>query len=195
MGIPDVRAAMPEERVRVLQIMVLAFAGDPTFRWMFPDPNEYLEKFAGFVDADVGQSLDFGTTYVAEQAGAAAMWFRPGQTADPERSPTYLQQCLSPTLFEAAGELVTQFDQFKPKEPHWYLGVIGVDTRHHGEGLGSTLMKHVLQQIDADASPAFLFSSNLRNRPFYERHGFEIVSEIQAGSSPVVTPMIRAPRT
>ncbi|MGB8094962.1 MAG: N-acetyltransferase, partial [Pseudolabrys sp.] len=30
-----------------------------------------------------------------------------------------------------------------------------------------------------------------RNIPFYERHGFRIVGEIQHGSSPTMTPMLR----
>jgi hypothetical protein len=30
--------------------------------------------------------------------------------------------------------------------------------------------------------------------PLYERHGFEVLGSIQAGSSPTVVPMLRRPR-
>ena len=42
------------------------------FRWLFPEQGLYLDRFAGFVDADAGQSIDFGATYLTEGAGAAA---------------------------------------------------------------------------------------------------------------------------
>jgi hypothetical protein len=41
---------------------------------------------------------------------------------------------------------------------------------------------------------AYLESSNPRNIPLYQRHGFEAMGEIQVGAAPVVTPMIREPR-
>ena len=40
---------------------------------------------------------------------------------------------------------------------------------------------------------AYLESSNLRNVPLYERHGFEVLGPIQVGGSPVFTPMLRDP--
>jgi hypothetical protein len=39
-----------------------------------------------------------------------------------------------------------------------------------------------------------LESSNPKNISLYLRHGFEVIGEIQVGSSPVVTPMIRNPQ-
>jgi ribosomal protein S18 acetylase RimI-like enzyme len=72
--------------------------------------------------------------------------------------------------------------------------VLGVDVSRQGKGLGSLLMKHALQRVDAARLPAYLESSNPRNIPFYERHGFEVVGRIQTGKSPVVTPMVRRGR-
>ena len=42
--------------------------------------------------------------------------------------------------------------------------------------------------------PAYLESSNPANVPLYQRHGFEVLGEIQVGSSPPVFPMYRPPR-
>jgi GNAT superfamily N-acetyltransferase len=70
----------------------------------------------------------------------------------------------------------------------------GVDPAHQGKGLGGVLMRHATDICDRDGVLAYLESSNLRNVPLYERHGFEILGTIQAGSSPVITPMLRKPR-
>jgi hypothetical protein len=42
--------------------------------------------------------------------------------------------------------------------------------------------------------PAYLEATSARNLPLYQRHGFEALGTIQAGDSPVITPMLRRPR-
>jgi hypothetical protein len=48
-----------------------------------------------------------------------------------------------------------------------------------------------LARADRDGLPAYLEASAPRNRALYERHGFEVVGEIQAGDSPPLWPMLR----
>ena len=90
--------------------------------------------------------------------------------------------------------LMEQMASYHPREPHWYLPLIGVDPAHQGEGLGGALLRHAAHVCDRDGVPAYLESSNLRNVPFYERHGFEVLGAIQAGSSPTIVPMLRPPQ-
>jgi GNAT superfamily N-acetyltransferase len=53
------------------------------------------------------------------------------------------------------------------------LPLLGVDPFYYGKGLGSRLLQHALAICDQDNKIANLESSNSRNIPFYERHGFE----------------------
>jgi ribosomal protein S18 acetylase RimI-like enzyme len=61
-------------------------------------------------------------------------------------------------------------------------------------GLGGALMRYAIERCDADKMLAYLESSNPRNIPLYERHGFEVMGEIKVGAGPTVTPMLRRPR-
>jgi len=90
--------------------------------------------------------------------------------------------------------VLEQMDQYHPKELHWYLPVIGVDPPSQGKGLGSALLQHALAECDRQHLPACLESSNPRNNPLYERHGFEVMGVIQSGDSPPVWPMLRKAR-
>jgi ribosomal protein S18 acetylase RimI-like enzyme len=87
-----------------------------------------------------------------------------------------------------------QMEKFHPTEPHWYLPMIGVDPAHQGAGIGSALMMEALKAVDRDGIIAYLESSNPRNIPLYQRYGFEVIGEIQSGSSPVLRPMLRRAR-
>lgn len=87
-----------------------------------------------------------------------------------------------------------QMGGFHPTEPHWYLPMIGIDPVQQGRGLGSALLKHALALVDRDGATAYLESSNPKNVPLYERHGFEVIGEVQAGNSPTIAAMLRRPR-
>ncbi len=98
---------------------------------------------------------------------------------------------------EVLDDLLATFEkmeQWHPKEPHWYLPLIGVEPNAQGNGLGGALMRHALARCDQEGALAYLESSNPRNISLYERHGFEVMGEIQLGAGPLVTPMLRRPR-
>ena len=87
-----------------------------------------------------------------------------------------------------------QMDEYHPKAPCWYLPMIGVDPACQGRGYGSALLRFALERIDRDGAAAYLESSNPRNVPLDERHGVEVIGNIQAGTSPSIVPMLRSPR-
>jgi GNAT superfamily N-acetyltransferase len=63
------------------------------------------------------------------------------------------------------------------------------------KGIGSAVLGAMLERCDTEGMPAYLESSNLRNVPFYARHGFEATGEIVVGKgAPTVTAMWRTPR-
>jgi ribosomal protein S18 acetylase RimI-like enzyme len=84
--------------------------------------------------------------------------------------------------------------RYHPDGPHWYLPMIGVDPARQGRGYGAALMRHATQIFDRDGAVAYLESSNARNIPLYQRHGFEVLGTVQVGSSPEIVPMLRMPR-
>jgi ribosomal protein S18 acetylase RimI-like enzyme len=64
-----------------------------------------------------------------------------------------------------------------PKERHWHLGPLVVDTHLQGMGAGSRLMQVFCAQMDAAREDAYLETDKPENVRFYERFGFEIVGE------------------
>jgi ribosomal protein S18 acetylase RimI-like enzyme len=85
--------------------------------------------------------------------------------------------------------------RYHPQEPHWYLPMIGVEPARQGKGLGAALLRAALLRVDAEGLSAYLESTNPRNVPLYERHGFEVIGEIRVGTCPPIVPMLRPART
>lgn len=191
---PAITIAKPEDRERLIRTAVLAFNADPVARWANPSAAEFLAAMPEFFDAFGGRAFEHGSAWSANDGEAIAMWLPPGVEPDDERM---MQLSMANTPLEALEELAGffgQMEQYHPTEPHWYLPIIGCDPHHLGRGLGAALMKAALERVDAEHMPAYLESSNPRNVSLYERHGFEVIGEIQHGSSPVMLPMFRAAR-
>ena len=105
-----------------------------------------------------------------------------------------LQGTVPKEILEDVFVVLEQMGRYHPNEPHWYLPLMGVDPIQQGKGFGSALMQHALIPCDRDGGLAYLESTNPKNIPLYERHGFELMGTIQAGTSPPLVPMLRKPR-
>jgi ribosomal protein S18 acetylase RimI-like enzyme len=177
----------------VLDLLTLAFASDPCARYAWPSPAEYLRAYPRLALALGGRGLEHGAAYATGAFDAAALWLPPGVEPDADAVGELIEDTLSGERQAVIGEVAAQMDQFHPKEPHWYLAMIGVDPARQGRGLGSALLKHTLARCDEQRSIAYLESSNPRNVPLYERHGFEVLGLIQPHDFPPLIPMLRMP--
>ena len=189
----DVQIATAAERDAVNAILTLAFSGDPASRWTWPDPETFIEAFPHFATAFGGAAFDKGSALRVGSAGAA-LWLPPGTGPDDAALDALMERTADAATAVDGPELMKQMASFHPHEPHWFLPLLGVDPGQQGKGVGSALLRHVTDQCDRDGVLAYLDSSNPRNIPLYQRHGFEIVGRAQAGGSPVITPMLRKPQ-
>jgi ribosomal protein S18 acetylase RimI-like enzyme len=178
----------------VIDTLVLAFASDPFCRWIWPEPKTFLTAFGKLLNPFGGEAFETETAFVTDDCRAAALWLPPGTASDSEAMEMIVGESVAPERLEEIGTVMEMTDQVHPKEEHWYLPVIGCDPAFVGKGLGGALLTKALEHVDESGLPAYLESSNPRNISLYLRHGFEIIGEIQHGSSPVMTPMMRAAR-
>ena len=192
-GIP-VRRIEPAEQERAAAVQVAAFVSDPLTRWAYPDAHEYLQRFSEIALLLGRQSFDHGTADEGDDLGGVAYWLPAGVDFDFGPLEEYLRRTMEARRRDELFSLFEQMDGYQIQEPHWHLTKIGVDPARQGQGIGSALMQHRLAACDEEGLPAYLESSNPANLPFYERHGFEVLGEIQAGSSPKLFPMLRGPR-
>ena len=193
MTMQTVETATAAEEAAVIAILTLAFSSDPATRWTWPDPRAYLEAFPCFAKAFGGAAFGEGSAHRIGSAGAA-LWLPPGVSPDDAAIGALMQRTADPQTAVDGPQIMKQMASYHPREPHWYLPLIGIDPAHQGQGLGTALLRHATATCDRDGVAAYLESSNLRNVPLYERHGFEVLGTIQAGQSPTIVPMLRKPR-
>ena len=62
-------------------------------------------------------------------------------------------------------------------QPHWHVGVVGVERELQGRGIGSALLREFCARVDAQGGVAYLETDKDVNVPFYEKFGFKTVGQ------------------
>ena len=189
-----IRPASSEERERAIDTLMIAFASDPFCRWLWPEPQAFLSAWRRMISPFGGQAFEAGTAFVTGDCEAVSLWHAPGTESDGDAMAAIVAETIAPERLEEVGAVIEAMDEAHPEATHWYLPIIGCDPAQIGKGYGGALLRHALERVDDAGLPAYLESSNPRNISLYLRHGFEIMGEIQIGSSPVMTPMWREAR-
>jgi len=178
-----------------------AFVDDPVMSWLLAGRSDRERRLSLLFGAFAigAQHKPEGQVLVTPERTAAAVWLPPNAWKTPTKE--LIQQ--GPRLIRAFGpgvvralSLLTRIEKHHPGEPHWYLEAIGTVPEARGRGIGPTVLAPILDRCDREGVPAYLESSNPRNIPFYERHGFvrrTAFTDLPPGC-PTITPMWRDPR-
>jgi len=190
----EIRSATSDEIPRAVAAIVAAFLTDPPARFAWPSVHDYLLAMPVATGEFAGSSFEHGTAYVSVDFCGAALWLPPGVAPNGQALEKVFRDTAKP---EHMDDLLATFEKMEkshPREAHWYLPQIGVEPNAQGKGIGAALMRHALARCDEERSLAYLEASKTQNIPFYQHHGFEVIGQIQVGSAPLVTPMLRKPR-
>ncbi|MCR9094988.1 MAG: GNAT family N-acetyltransferase [bacterium] len=194
---PAVRPPRPDERRSVLDVLGRAFHDDPVASHLFPNPRNRARKWARFSGLAVDAMADSAHVLTTDSVEGAAIWQRPTDA----RLAFGQSLRIALRFLGVAGvgaRRATRLGEFtgahRIREPHYYLAALGTDPPHQGKGIGSALIEPVLARADREGLPAYLESSKEANVPFYRKHGFEVVEELQVPGGPRVWSMLRPAR-
>jgi len=191
-----VRAATPDELGSLAAVLGRAYADDPVWSWVYPQPDR-SRRLARMFRPLLRATQDRGATVLTDEARrGAAIWQRSdARGLGALGSGRVAAAMIASGARVRRGQAVMRaIEQRHPREPHWYLAVLGTDPAHWGEGVGSALVRHVLDDPAQGDEPAYLETETAANVPFYARHGFRVVGELDVpGGGPHLWLMWRDP--
>jgi GNAT superfamily N-acetyltransferase len=176
-----IRKATADDVPALARSLAQAFFDDPVFAWMLPEASDRLQRAErGFAFYLRKVYLPHEECYTIDGLGGAALWLPPGAW----HLGLLAQVRLLPGMIAATGSRLPRIlralatvESNHPKAPHLYLAFVGLEPAMQGRGLGTALMKPILDRCDEEGLPAYLEASTPRSRACYLRQGFEVTEE------------------
>ena len=173
-----VRKAQASDHAALVSALARAFDDDPFVNWMAAQDKRRARRVYDAIALSLRITAPHGEVYTTDGVQGGALWEPPGKW----KLGLLQQALLAPQMARVATWRrmarvlagINAVDSKHPKVPHYYLFVLGVDTEFQGRGLGSQLMRPVLEKCDRERVPAYLESSKEKNVPLYERNGFKV---------------------
>lgn len=192
------RPASQQDFPELAALLVRSFGGDPFHRWLFPDERVRASRQRLLFERLLMVYGRHGVVHTTEDRAGVAMWDPPRQEGPGLAEVlTFVLRVLPVFGWRvfAVAEGMAPLAGLHPQEPHWYLSVLGSDPDRQRNGVGTALVRSVLERCDRDGIPAYLESSRPENVPWYERFGFEVVAPLpMPRGGPSLYRMRREPR-
>lgn len=176
--------SMFQEAVDVISMAVL---NDPNKVYYFPDDKKRGEYIGWIIKKIFKATAEYNRVFVCKVGSkvvGSSMWLTPGhQLSNMDLIKNGLLKVpfkFGPSAFWRIVNSIGVAEKIKAKhitdDKFWQLFYIGVHPEHQNEGIGTLLMKPILDEADKTKSPIFLENFTEANTRFYLRNGFDLLA-------------------
>jgi GNAT superfamily N-acetyltransferase len=172
-------------------VLARAFQHDPLYSYILAKPDERRSRTPAMFTAVVRYSMLYGDCTTTRDLAGVACWLRPGRTTVTlwriVRAGLGLQTSVARFSAPARQRFLSVMGYAEETHkrlmtrPHWYLWALGVEPDCQGQGIGTAILRPVLERADRDGTPCYLETQTEANVRFYERRGFAV---LEAGEVP-----------
>lgn len=187
-----VERLVQEARDAVVDVLCHAFRDYPVMSFVLGSQaghEDRLRALIGFF-ADVRFAMDWPVlgVRVGDRLVAAALVNEPHDRTFLERFRDGLER-VEKELGEASFQRLKQFEKAaernEPKEPHYFVGMLGVLPEEQGNGYARLLLEEVRDMSRrAGCSGVALSTEDPANLPFYEHIGFSVLGSARVEDMP-----------
>lgn len=175
----------PKNKKKAAAVVAAAFFNYPMFTFYFPDEKKRLKELPWYMEQVLNCALRYGDVYTTSEILGVVFTLPPGHTKISQSE--YLQNgfLLTPLVLglkdfarsqECEAFVAETHERLMKDRPHYYLWGLTVDPKVKRQGVGSALLKKVLDIADAEKMPMYLETHDKNNVPYYQGKGFSLIS-------------------
>ncbi|NNN22277.1 MAG: GNAT family N-acetyltransferase [Acidimicrobiales bacterium] len=193
-----VRLAKPSDIKGIAKTFAKAFYDDPVSSYFFPNDATRARALEKFFAIQVKYYLRKGIVYTNDDFHGASVWAAPNYKYGSVGEFFSLAPMLA-VLKGGSSRAIRALNVLDSKHPHdfehYYLSTLATHPQFQGKGVGSSMLKPILEICDSKAIPSYLESSKIENIPFYSSLGFKVTEEVSLPlNGPTLYLMWREPK-
>ena len=173
------------KRELAIEILTGAFNNNKSVNYIVRQDSQRLLRIKALMAYSFDMCMEFGDVFFSENGEACALILYPHL----KKFSFYAFWLDIKLIFKAITiwgvaktlKRESKIKAIQPKEPMTYLWFIGVNHLFQHEGIGSNLLKEVIEYANQKDLPVFLETSTTENLPWYNRFGFQIYNEVELG--------------
>jgi ribosomal protein S18 acetylase RimI-like enzyme len=193
---PELRCATVQDVPQLRTVLAEAFMHDPMFSWLIPKDEHRRVRLRHYFAIELRHyALPHQHVWTTSDLTGAMLGLPPGKWRVPLPTTMRHGSAFRARVPKAArlGIAMEWHHMHHLRQPHYYVRDIGVHPDTQGQGLGSALMRPLLDRCDQHSLPAYIEASSERSAALYERLGFQHTEELRVWNSPPLWLMIRHP--
>lgn len=178
------RATLNDKEL-VTDILIESFVDNKSVNYIIKQDKKREQRLKYLMEYSFDICNLFGDVFVSDDRKGCALVVVPDRKKVTVKSILLdIKMALSVTGLLNVKKAISRESAIKkihPNVPIYYLWFIGVEPSQQGNGIGSKLLKEIIQKGLSENRTICLETSTLKNIPWYEKHGFKTYQELDFG--------------
>lgn len=166
----------------VSELLTRAFDKNKSVNYLIRQNHNRLLRIRELMDYSFEQCMRFGEVYLSDDRKACALILYPQQKKNSLQALSLdlklAFQTISLSALKKAWKREKLIKAVHPAGDKMYLWFIGVDPVEQHVGLGTGLLKEVLNLAKERGLPVYLETSTVQNLPWYKKYGFTVYHQL-----------------
>ena len=174
----------PRQKKKASDVIAAAFFDYPMFTFYFPDPKRRAHYLPWYLGNVLNCALSYGEVYTTPEISGVIFTLPPGHTKISQSEYIRNGFLLTPFLLGFWNFVRSQdcekfvgdtHEKIMNHRPHYYLWGLAVDPSQKRRGVGTALLKPIIDIADSEKKPIYLETHDETNVAYYQRWGFSLI--------------------
>ncbi|HUZ57815.1 MAG TPA: GNAT family N-acetyltransferase [Hanamia sp.] len=177
--------ATNQDKERVIDILAQSFDDNQSVNYIIKQDKKRNQRIRKLMAYSFDICYLYGEVFLTDDRSGCALILFPDQKKNNLKSILLdiklIGSCIGTSNIKKAMKRESKIKKLQPKKLMYYLWFIGVEPDQQNSGIGSALMKEIIEEAHSRQWPIYLETSTLKNIPWYEKFGFKIYNELNLG--------------
>jgi hypothetical protein len=174
-----------KDKDRVVDILAESFDDNQSVNYIVKQDKKRTQRIRKLMAYSFDICYLYGEVFLTDDISACALILLPDKKKNNLKSILLdiklVVSCIGISNIKKAMKRESKIKELQPKKLMCYLWFIGVDSDKQKKGIGSVLIKEVIEEAHSKQRPVYLETSTLKNISWYEKYGFTIYNELDLG--------------